>query len=736
MLGPLVLFPTAAAATAASGDEPQCADPSSPPPPPPLPPLAARPLQLSPQLCVCVLSYKRLDLLNATLRSIVAHLEEVETDVSYEIVWVDNGSDQAERQALHRELRVEKALLLGTNYGMAFGFNTLFFRLCSAPFILTLEEDWEWQQASSSALGRTTLRDAMSVLRHDTALSGVFLRPDTLDQFLTHSPWRRAGATGIEYATYCMDRAASYLWGPYSNGPGIYARERLQAVGRQYGEPADGFPDAYSEGNYCYRVGRAGLCSAILRVAPGCDGVDQCNRHLFRHLGDERSHHSSTGRKPDIRWLVSGSGSDVDADVVRLREMGLEATPFWLQLLRVPHTIDDAVGDATISLLVDVDGLALRGGGEAHAPATLRTMVRAALDSAYAPRLVELVWLVPTAHAPLAAACSEEAARLEAAAAARGGGVGALRCVHVEAAPPSLAQRMATLAAQARGDLLLLCPRAILGFREEEPQPRPPDGGGGGGGGEGEGDAPKHHEALPGAWDRQMRAAFSGSGDVRRHAKDRLLLVQAAPRDAGRPSAHLLVHRVALELLGYAAPPVGDSWLLASLWLQQIFAGLGRYRALTRLRIEEASGPPLQTPAAADTGTATASAAAASAATAAAAAAAAPHAALRDRYELSVAQRAIDAFRLQQGMRILLPKPRASFHDATSAYSAFAAAYNQGRLAEGWPMLAQLHWSLLAVQQSEDWQLRDHIDPTMLNAVLDLQRRTLDAFSQVDAPTE
>ena len=41
-----------------------------------------------------------------------------------------------------------------------------------------------------------------------------------------------------------------------------------------------------------------------------------------------------------------------------------------------------------------------------------------------------------------------------------------------------------------------------------------------------------------------------------------------------------------------------------------------------------------------------------------------------------------------------------------------------------------------SVQQSEDWQLRDHIDPTMLNAVLDLQRRTLDAFSQVDAPTE
>ena len=715
MLSALVGLHTAVSGT--SGDEPQCADPSSPPPAPEPP--AARPLQLSPQLCVCVLSYKRLDLLNTTLRSIVAHLEEVETDVSYELVWVDNGSDQAQRQALHRELRVEKALLLGTNYGMAYGFNTLFFRLCSAPFILTLEEDWEWQPASSSALGRTTLRDAMSVLRHDTALSGVFLRPDTLDQFLTHSPWRRAGATGIEYATYCMDLAAGSTWGPYSNGPGVYARERLQTVGRQYGEPADDFPDAYSEGNYCYRVGRAGLCSAILRAAPGCDGVDRCNRHLFRHLGDERSHHSSTGRRPDTRWLVSGSGSDVDEDVVRLREMGLEATPFWLRLLRAPHALQDALGDATISMLVDVDGASLRGGGEAHAPATLRTMVRAALGAAYAPRLVELVWLVPddggATRAPLAAACAEEAARLEAAAATRGGGAGSLRCVRVEAAPPSLAQRMAILAAHATGDLLLLCPRAILGFREEEPEPRPAE----------EGDAPKHHEALPGAWDRQMRAAFGGSGDARRHAKDRLLLVQAAPTEAGRPSAHVLIHRVAVELLGYAAPPAGNSWLLASLWLQQIFAGLGRYRALTRLRLDEAKGPPLQPPALADD---------AAAAPAAAAAVAAPHAALRDRYELSVAQRAIDAFRLQQGMRILLPKPRASFHDATSAYSAFAAVYNHGQLAEGWPMLAQLHWGLLAVQQSQDWQLRDHIDPTLLTAVVDLQRRTLDAFAQLDAP--
>lgn len=304
---------------------------------------SARRVSLSPQLCVCVLSFQRLDLLRTTLRTMVEHLESVERGLAYELVWVDNGSDADERHALHREFRFEKALMLGANYGMAYGFNTLFFRLCSAPYFLTLEEDWEWLgEQHGIQLGHTALRDAISVLRHDTQLSGVFLRPDTLDQFLTRSAWKRASRSsgssssstlaatvmargsstvsqqqqqqqtwrqddsdvGVEYATYCMDRAASYLWGAYSNGPGLYDRDRLmRLVGRQFGEPTDNFPDPASESNYAYRVGAAGLCSAIMRVWDTCEGIAQCNSPLFRHIGDERSHGYGNGRRPDTRTL-------------------------------------------------------------------------------------------------------------------------------------------------------------------------------------------------------------------------------------------------------------------------------------------------------------------------------------------------------------------------------------------------------------------------------------------------
>ena len=70
-----------------------------------------RSFSLTPDVCVCVLSYQRLDLLRTTLRSIVDHIEADERGVSYELVWVDNGSDNAERRAVHAEFAFEKETL-------------------------------------------------------------------------------------------------------------------------------------------------------------------------------------------------------------------------------------------------------------------------------------------------------------------------------------------------------------------------------------------------------------------------------------------------------------------------------------------------------------------------------------------------------------------------------------------------------------------------------------------------
>ena len=641
-----------------------------------------RRLNLSPELCVCVLSYKRLDLLRTTLSSIITHLEGTETDVAYEIAWVDNGSDEAERQALARDFKIEKALMLGTNYGIAYGFNSLFFRLCAAPYFLTLEEDWEFVGARVGA-GRTALRDAMSVLRHDASLSGVFLRPDTLDQFLTRGPWQRT-ASNVEYAAYCLDRGAEYLWGPYSNGPGVYDRSRLAAVGRQFGEPGDAFPDPASEGNYCYRVGAAGLCSAILRVVDGCDGVDACNRPLFRHIGDERSHELGKGRQPDVRWLLYGSNRSADPSFVALREHDIDPTPYYIQLLLggAPPAVP-ADGGATISLLV----AAPRASAD-----ELRAAVRGALGAARAPQLVQLVWLLPAAGGgPLAEACAEEAARL-------GGGDAALACVAAPAppaplasAPRALAEDFRRLAERARGALLLLCPRPIVGFERvervesEEPAPQ------------------RHLVDGDGAWDEEMRALYSGDGDVRHFSKDQVLLVQGAPEVASRPATHALVHREVLQQLGYFAPPVGRSALLLSLYLQHVFAALGRYRRLARVRLREA--PPAEGEADAVLAT---------------------EQGLRRAFDATAALRTIDTHRLQNLRLALLPKSRTAMASITELYGQFAKAFNGGELADAWVVLAELQWSMVAIDRSADWDLRAQLDAGGLReTVLNLQERVL-----------
>ena len=729
-----------------------------------------RSFALTPDVCVCVLSYQRLDLLRTTLRSIIDHIEADERGVSYELVWVDNGSNNAERRAVHAEFAFEKALFLGTNYGMAYGFNTLFFRLCSAPYFLTLEEDWEWIGARKSVL-----LDAMSVLRHDTSISGVFLRPDTLDQFLARSAWRRTapaaavavdasgrtapGASGkgggVQYATYCMDRQAAYLWGAYSNGPGLYDRVRLQQrVGRQFGEPGDRFPDVNSESNYAYRVGTAGLCSALLRVSPGCEGVHTCNGQLFRHLGDERSHGYGTGRKPEARWVLYGSNHSYDPHVVQLRALDIEPSSHWLSMY-LTHGEQAAP-------VVDGGRLAVLIAARAHSLAPIVRMARAALFSAHAPEMLEVLWLLPThegvsdgaaaAEGGSAAVPSERLANECAAASAQlrdelatraqrpvhtrvpGGQV--LRCIAPLREASTLAERFSVLASATNAQLLWLCPRLVTRVSYESAGTAPSRAGAVAGAHAKP--APSRMQSGP-LWDQQARLHFVGDGDVRAFAKDRLLLLQAAPASDGGtpasvPNGHVLVHRDALDHLGYVGPPAaGACWLHFSLHMQLVFGSVGRYRLLEGVLVEEtdeADGAPRHEadgapPHEADGG----SNGNVYGRDAGQAEAPIAGTALREAFQRATVQRAIDTHRIEHLMLALKLKTRSALEGATAAYVRFAELYNAGELARAWPVLAEVLWGLLIVDRSDDWVLRDMVSPSMLSAAQDLQGTLLDRFA-------
>lgn len=97
-----------------------------------------------PHVCLAFLSCcGRTDLLNHTLAGAIRHMEEDEPSfLRYEIAWVDNGSGEALTDAILDSYEIEHAVVFPRNLGLAYGMNMLINNLCTAPYILLLEEDW------------------------------------------------------------------------------------------------------------------------------------------------------------------------------------------------------------------------------------------------------------------------------------------------------------------------------------------------------------------------------------------------------------------------------------------------------------------------------------------------------------------------------------------------------------------------------------------------------------------
>jgi hypothetical protein len=60
----------------------------------------------------------------------------------YEVAWVDNGSGKTATSGILENYEIEHALVFPKNLGLAYGMNMLINNLCTAPYVLLLEEDW------------------------------------------------------------------------------------------------------------------------------------------------------------------------------------------------------------------------------------------------------------------------------------------------------------------------------------------------------------------------------------------------------------------------------------------------------------------------------------------------------------------------------------------------------------------------------------------------------------------
>jgi len=327
----------------------------------------------NPHVCLAFLSCcDRTDLLNHTIAGAIRHMEEDEpSTLRYEIAWVDNGNSKSSTDTIKESYPIDHALTLSNNMGLAYGMNLLIHNLCTAPYILFLEEDWLYLDglvAEQTEERKRAVATSVVLLEHleeqgggsafdGRNVVGTFLRNEVYEGFLEFPQadiWERLegvdlrqsllmssstssdscsnsttttdskhndhnqdtnDSTDIDYRIFCADNSmkeSSNTWGSYTNGAGLYRRSELIKTGRQFGEPGDAFHDRYVESNFAYRFGLRN-CHAALRLTKNesCTSISDTDcTGAFHHIGGGRGTRPQTETRSkcmDAAWNFFGT---------------------------------------------------------------------------------------------------------------------------------------------------------------------------------------------------------------------------------------------------------------------------------------------------------------------------------------------------------------------------------------------------------------------------------------------
>ena len=282
-----------------------------------------------PLVCLAFLSCcGRTHLLQHSLRGALQHMENDEpNDLKYEIAWVDNGSGEELTSEILKEFPMEHVLLLKENKGLAFGMNALIHNLCTAPYILLLEEDWLYMDAAvakQTKARKTAIARALAVTmaqptipsQNKRTLVGVQLRekpifmkePTHTDVLTTVLPGsaRNDKEVGIKYSIYCMDLPKTKtVFGSYTNGAGLYNRADLINVGRMYGELTDKFHDGYVETNYALRVGLHHCLGTVILQSLKNESDESIETQAFAHIGG--GYGTRPNKRADVDFCLDDS---------------------------------------------------------------------------------------------------------------------------------------------------------------------------------------------------------------------------------------------------------------------------------------------------------------------------------------------------------------------------------------------------------------------------------------------
>ncbi|KAH3761565.1 hypothetical protein Pelo_6568 [Pelomyxa schiedti] len=283
-----------------------------------------------PVVCIVVISNQRPEYLNRTVWGIVRHME-VHESLPYELVWVDQATNSQVIDKLAHQYEFDARAVAPKPMGFSWPFNLAFFGMCTAPYLASMEEDWEIIPGIEETIQQSKfIEEAIAILHTDSNLTGVLLRGErewyatkqvinltasvnsqdptmiTLTPQHTNQPIH----TSITYNTTnyngtgssaeaessppgesarttvivrrCFDTQAfpdsPCQWGGYTNGAAVYDRSRLALCSPFAGT------DPECEMTNCHTL--RGHCTAsVWRNRQACDPLDShCNR-VAEHIG-------------------------------------------------------------------------------------------------------------------------------------------------------------------------------------------------------------------------------------------------------------------------------------------------------------------------------------------------------------------------------------------------------------------------------------------------------------------
>eukprot|EP00727_Mastigamoeba_balamuthi_P001291 m51a1_g11159 hypothetical protein (255) ;mRNA; f:284058-284822 len=233
-----------------------------------------------------------------TVESVFAHMREYEPRMEYQTVWVDQAPSP-ETEALAHKYPFASRAVAPHSMGFTWPYNVALFGLCTAPYVVLLEEDFPLVRGAEKGLIRPDfLRQAIEVVEANEGVHGVLLRqeadPDMWGSGKYGNYTAHEDARGNKWCYRWLPRwgclALRSYASSWTNGAALYSLKKLRAAGPL--QTLEECPKPNLNTEWCY--GRIlfdmNMTLASVQRRARCQPCDSACNYVSEHIGNGKGH--------------------------------------------------------------------------------------------------------------------------------------------------------------------------------------------------------------------------------------------------------------------------------------------------------------------------------------------------------------------------------------------------------------------------------------------------------------